>query len=59
VAATYTIGGESFCTGIISYNISTYCKKHANGNMGQLAQATAMYGYYAESYFGVSSQELI
>lgn len=59
VAATYTVDGESFCTGIIPYSISTYCKKHANGNMGQLAQATAMYGYYAESYFCVSSQELI
>ena len=59
VAATYTIGGETFCTGVIPYSISTYCMKHANGNMGQLAQATAMYGYYAESYFGVLSQELI
>jgi hypothetical protein len=59
VAATYTIDGETFCSGVIAYSLSTYCMRHANGNMGQLAQATAMYGYYAENYFGVSSQELI
>jgi hypothetical protein len=59
VAATYTIDGETFCSGVIAYSLSTYCMRHADGNMGQLAQATAMYGYYAENYFGVSSQELI
>lgn len=59
VAATYTIDGETFCSGVIAYSLSTYCMRHANGNMGQLAQATAMYGYYAENYFGASSQELI
>jgi hypothetical protein len=58
VAATYTIDGETFCSGVIAYSLSTYCMRHANGNMGQLAQATAMYGYYAENYFSVSSQEL-
>jgi esterase/lipase superfamily enzyme len=54
-----TIDGETFCSGVIAYSLSTYCMRHANGNMGQLAQATAMYGYYAENYFGASSQELI
>ena len=52
VVATYTIDGEIFCTGVIPYSISTYCKNLANGNSGELAQATAMYGFYAESYFG-------
>jgi hypothetical protein len=51
VAAVYTIGGEFFCTGVIPYSLSTYCMKHAEGNMGALAQATAMYGYYAKAYF--------
>lgn len=59
IAATYTIDGETFCSGVIAYSLSTYCMRHANGNMGQLAQATAMYGYYAENYFSVSSQETI
>jgi hypothetical protein len=34
-----------------AYCLSKYCMNNANGNMGSLAQATAMYGYYADSYF--------
>ena len=51
VAATYTVNGQTFCSGVIAYSISGYCIKQADGNMGDLAQATAMYGYYAERYF--------
>jgi hypothetical protein len=43
--------GNTYCTGIIAYSLSKYCLNNANGNMGSLAQATAMYGYYADSYF--------
>ena len=60
VAGVYTDAeGNTHRTGVIAYSLSTYCMRHANGNMGQLAQATAMYGYYAENYFTVSSQETI
>ncbi len=55
VSAVYTDGeGNSFCTGVISYSLSKYCMgKAVDGNeMQSLASATAMYGYYAESYFG-------
>ena len=52
VAAVYTSNGETFCTGVIAYSLSGYCMRNANGNMGELAQATAMYGYYAQKYFG-------
>ena len=52
VAAVYTDAeGVTHCTGIISYSLSRYCMKQASGVMGDLAQHTAMYGYYAESYF--------
>jgi hypothetical protein len=51
VAATYTVDGQTFCSGVIAYSLSGYCMKQANGNMGELAQATAMYGYYAANYF--------
>ena len=52
VAAVYTdINGNTYCTGLIPYSLSKYCLNNANGGMGQLAQATAMYGYYAKLYF--------
>jgi hypothetical protein len=52
VAAVYTDAeGVTHCTGIIAYSLSRYCMKQASGVMGDLAQHTAMYGYYAESYF--------
>ena len=52
VAGVYTDAeGNTHCTGVIAYSLSRYCMNNANGKMGKLAQATAMYGYYAESYF--------
>jgi hypothetical protein len=52
VAAVYTNpNGEACCSGVIAYSLSTYCMNTAAGNMGALAQATAMYGYYAAQYF--------
>jgi hypothetical protein len=38
------------CTGIVSYSLSKYCINNAEGDKGELAQATAMYGYYAKTY---------
>ncbi len=52
VAAVYTdADGNSHCTGVVPYSLSKYCMNNANGSMGALAQATAMYGYYAAAYF--------
>jgi hypothetical protein len=52
VAAVYTdANGATHCTGVIPYSLSLYCMNSANGKMGELAQATAMYGYYADQYF--------
>ena len=53
VAATYTdTAGNYHCTGVIACSLSKYCmNKAADTIMGSLAQATAMYGYYASLYF--------
>lgn len=52
VAGVYTdTNGNTHCTGVIAYSISRYCMNNAYGSMGNLAQATAMYGYYAKQYF--------
>ena len=52
VAAVYTDAeGNSYCTGVIAYSLSKYCMNNASGTMGELAQATAMYGYYAKHFF--------
>ena len=53
VAAFYTSEGEVCCTGVIAYSLSKYClsKAVAGNEMQGLASATAMYGYYAKSYF--------
>ena len=52
-AAFYTdTDGRTHCTGVIAYSLSRYCMNNANSAMGQLAQATAVYGYHAKSYFG-------
>jgi hypothetical protein len=54
-AAVYTdAAGETHCTGVMAYSLSTYCMKNAvTGNaMQALAEATAMYGYHAKAYFG-------
>ena len=51
VAAAYTSDTQIRCTGVIAYSLSKYCMNNASGDMGALAQATAMYGYYAKAYF--------
>lgn len=51
VAGAYMSDMQIHCTGVIAYSLSKYCMNNANGNMGNLAQATAMYGYYADQYF--------
>jgi hypothetical protein len=52
VAAVYTdAAGNQCCTGIISYSVSTYCYNQKDGPMGDLALATAAYGYYVKNYF--------
>jgi hypothetical protein len=51
VAVTYEVDGVTYCTGVIPYSISTYCRNNAEGAMGDLAYATAVYGYYASQYF--------
>ena len=51
VAAVYEYNGVLYSSGVIPYTISRYCMNHAHGVMGELAQATAMYGYYAQRYF--------
>jgi hypothetical protein len=53
VAGVYSANGETYCTGIVAYSLSTYFKKIAAGNsdMQPLAAAAAVYGYYAKAYF--------
>ncbi len=52
VAAVYTdADGNEYCTGVIAYSLSKYCMNNDSGSMADLAQTTAMYGYYADRYF--------
>jgi transposase-like protein len=51
VAAVCEQDGVTHSTGVIAYSISTYCRKQAGGSMGDLAYATAAYGYFAARYF--------
>jgi hypothetical protein len=52
VAAVYTDGaGNTYCTGVIAYSLSKYCLNNDSGAMADLAQTTAMYGYYAKCHF--------
>ena len=54
VAGVYTDAeGNTYCTGVIAYSLSKYCiGKAVDGNaMKELAEGTAMYGYYAQLYF--------
>jgi hypothetical protein len=54
VTVVYTdANGNSCCSGILAYSISTYCMNNAKPgkNMQELAANTAMYGYYAKEYF--------
>jgi hypothetical protein len=52
VAAVYTNpAGNRCCTGVIAYSLSKYCLNNDSGSMAELAQTTAMYGYYAKCHF--------
>ena len=55
VAAVYSSNGETYCTGVIAYSLSSYCVKNAsNGSAMQvLAQSAAVYGYHADAYFNM------
>ena len=55
VAAGYVSGSTSYCTGVLAYSIGAYCVAQANtaGSSQALAQATAVYGYYAKNMFYV------
>ena len=50
VAGFYTSDGVSYPTGVISYSLGNYCKTIAN-NGEAFGAATAVYGFYAKSYF--------
>ena len=54
VAAVYSSGDSTYCSGVIAYSLSRYCMNNAkDGNaMKALAEATAIYGYHAMRYFG-------
>lgn len=53
VAAGYNSNGSSYCSGVLPYSIGAYCVSQAakGGDVQQLAEATAVYGYYAKLYF--------
>lgn len=53
VAAVYTDGTQTYCSGIISYSIGRYCVSQASGStsMKDFAAAAAVYSYYAKRYF--------
>ena len=52
VSAVFESSGESFCSGVLAYSVGEYCKVKAqsNSDLQELAQAIAVYGYYAEKY---------
>jgi hypothetical protein len=50
----YEKDGVTYSTGVISYSLARYCKNMANSttsNFRAVAQATAVYGYHAKTYF--------
>jgi hypothetical protein len=53
IAAGYSLNGTAYCTGVLAYSIGSYCVSQANyaSDLQPLAQATAVYGYYAANYF--------
>lgn len=50
VAGVYTSDGVSYPTDIIAYSLGNYCKNIA-ANGEAFGAATAVYGYYAKTYF--------
>lgn len=58
VAAVYSDGAQSHCSGVLAYSIGEYCRTQISAGteaMQQLAKATAVYGYYAKCYFSENS----
>ncbi len=54
-AVDYESNGVTYTSGILPYSLGLYCRNFASkeGDPAQaLAQATAVYGYYARNYFG-------
>jgi spore coat protein CotH len=59
VSCVFESDGEKITTGIIPYSLGKYCsdKAAADGDPQQaFAQATAVYGYYAKTYFRGASE---
>lgn len=52
-AVLYTDGTTLYSSGVMAYSIGAYCTSQAGKatTMQPLAQATAVYGYYAKEYF--------
>lgn len=53
-AAVYESGGVTYCTGVYSYSLASYCMDRiSNGSaaMQAFAKETIVYGYYAKNYF--------
>ena len=55
VAFVYSDGTATYSSGVLAYSIGTYCTTNAAGtaDVAALAQATAVYGYYAKNMFYV------
>jgi hypothetical protein len=48
----YESDGVSYPAGIMAYSLGRFCKNNAEKeNVGDLAQALAVYGHYAENHF--------
>ena len=54
VAFVYSDGITTYSSGVLEYSIGMYCSTMAGyeNDFTPLAQATAVYGYYAKQYFG-------
>lgn len=54
VAAVYEANGVTYCTGVLPYSLSLYCKRFAENDTSpaqDLAAATMVYGHYAQKFF--------
>jgi hypothetical protein len=54
VLGVYAYNGITYTTGVLNYHIGKYCNSLAvkeSSNQQDLAKATAVYGYYAKTYF--------
>ena len=54
VAVVYQCNGQTYCSGVLAYSLAAYCQSKAtvSGPIGDLAKATAVYGYHAKQLFG-------